>query len=156
MGVKGLLSLLTSEPNRFGQRFISSKDVDYDIYIDAPALLYHLIQLYEKIHFDKERKEHYPSIFQQIVTSFPLQNNLDPILSPIIIYELTKTFFITLRQCIGVHSEIHLVMDGVASVYKVEQQVTRLKQAAIELDEMMTQIRKRGLEKYDQRSPYSL
>ena len=43
MGVKGLYSILTSEPNRFGNRFVSNEKADVDIYIDAPALMTALI-----------------------------------------------------------------------------------------------------------------
>ena len=47
--------------------------------------------------------------------------------SPHVIHELTHTFVASLIQAVGPHSEIHLVCDGVASTYKNQQQIERLK-----------------------------
>ncbi len=153
MGIKGLFSILSSEPNRFGQRFITNRSDDVDIYIDAPALLYHLLHLHGQFTDNAKKRSCFKSYPQQFETiafddhrsrsgtpssscSSSLSSLLPPLpLPPRTIYQLTQAFCTTLKNSIGHNSTIHLVVDGVASVSKMKQQVDRLRNIAVQLDE---------------------
>lgn len=165
MGIKGLYSILISEPNRFGERLTLSPNSDIDIYIDAPSFLYHLFHIYEHTITNKNintnnaydaRKKNdlakYPICFQDIILSSSriqdwthnhndchkfLTQKLLPI-SPKIIYDLTISFCKTLKECIGPTSNIHFIFDGVASTHKVKQQIDRMKNVAIDIDNQIT------------------
>ena len=158
MGVKGLYSIITSEPKRFGERLVFNQETNVDIYIDAPSLLHHLIDIFTNsdIGYSAENKikrikrslsiyslpHHFEKVLRcedkNLKLSSSTRQHIFPV-SPKCIYELTIAFCISLQESIGPKSNIHFVFDGVASVYKVEQQIERLKKVAIDIDH---QIRK--------------
>ncbi len=135
--------MLESEPSRFGQRFLSNPEEDIELFIDAPALLYHLISLYNKISVksDEELQQTVPSILQNIVLENP-SDNKNQNLSPHTIHKLTLAFCSILKSCVGKNSSIHLVVDGVASIFKVGQQLERMKKDAENLEEARTHLQK--------------
>ncbi len=57
------------------------------------------------------------------------------ILSPCIIYRLVRAFLSFLREALSGSSTIYVVFDGVASVYKEQQQVERLSERCLVFDE---------------------
>ena len=147
MGVKGLFSVLKSEPSRFGRRFVSDQSVNVNVFIDAPALLYHLISFYNKLTLPPlssssslSFQNDIPPTFQKIVADHPFDNQ-DNTLSPCVIYKLTIAFCSVLADCIGDDSKIHLVVDGVASIHKLDQQLERLKQDVEELADAWKRVR---------------
>jgi len=137
MGVKGLYSLLSNEPSRFGYQWSStdslanSTSVNRDIYIDGPALHHHLIHCFRvgsglPPSFEKKDLENYPS---------------NGVLSPYIVYALTRAF--TSQLVASMHdsdsincasTKIIFVFDGVAPVCKEEQQVERIKENCLVYD----------------------
>jgi len=149
MGIKGLFSVLNNEPRRFGQPCITNRSKNVDIYIDAPGLQYHLIQLLSDANNDLTAINYPPLLFHQIqsslndIRSTKASSSTTGVISPYIIYHLTCAFCETLKDAIGQSSHIHLVFDGVASIHKHSQQLTRLKQASSVLDENTKRFTKR-------------
>jgi len=120
MGVKGLYTVLISEPTRFGRNWCmgehcSQNNEGSNIYIDGPALHHHLTNSYCSDTYEKLP----PSVPQKASTV--LRH-----VSPFILYQLSKAFFDEFHKA-GATS-IHLVFDGVASIHKKKQQVKRLQE----------------------------
>eukprot|EP00979_Chaetoceros_neogracilis_P009895 scaffold2284_cov234-Chaetoceros_neogracile.AAC.2 len=124
MGVKGLYSLISNEPTRFGGRILISQKTDVDIYIDAPALHHHLIHcLQRKINLP-------PSLNLR-----DLDTSTIGITSPCTIFQLTNAFVGHLLDSINPNSTIHCIFDGVASRFKEKQQLERIQNSCSTFDQ---------------------
>ena len=130
MGVKGLRSLLDADKRLYAERWVRSNDgnsqegVNDVIYIDGPALLYHLIGSFWDMVFLDE------------------------------FYNRAKKFISCLIKvkC----REIHLVMEGLAGVEKMEEQISRIQKKMASCDDIAKQLIRRsngsGYGKFDRRS----
>ena len=120
MGVKGLYTLLSNEPSRFGQRLLISQSTpDVDIYIDAPALHHHLIHCYQ-------RRINLPPLLN--FRDLDKSTSTIGIVSPCTIFQLSKAFIRHLLDTCSSNSRVHCVFDGVASQLKEKQQLERIKE----------------------------
>lgn len=119
MGVKGLYTLLSNEPSRFGQRLIISHSTpDVEIYIDAPALHHHLIHCY------RQRINLPPFLKLRDLDG----GSTSGIVSPCTIFQLSKAFIRHLLDTCSSNSRVHCVFDGVASQLKEKQQLERIRE----------------------------
>ena len=124
MGIKGAWSLISNEPNRFGETFTlhSSQPTQTTIFLDGPALLYH-------VNVNECYNEYPPSSCVKLCQT--------PV-SPNIIYCRTTNFLNALRYVAGSAEMLHVVIDGLAPFDKIPTQVQRLKQISIQCDETAT------------------
>ena len=122
MGVKGLYSILSEDPRRFGERWtLGAQHGDGGttstiVYIDGPALLHHLLAAYRGDAVDMSVPpvdDLPPSLFGQV--------------SPEAVCAMARSFAVSLVTAGA--SEVHLVRDGLASEYKQEAQMGRLADA---------------------------
>lgn len=124
MGIKGAWSLISNDPNRFGETFTlqSCQPTQTTIFLDGPALLYH-------VNVNQCYNEYPPSSCVKLCQT--------PV-SPNTIYSRTTNFLNALQCVVGSAETIHVVMDGLAPSEKIPTQVQRLKQIAIQCDETAT------------------
>lgn len=112
MGLKGLYSVLSNEPNRFGIPWESNPLKAIDLYIDAPSLHHHLLSAYEEYfiekyygrsqcHADVNNKYHLPPSF--LLANSNSQHD-DPLFAGLVfpksVYQLTKAFLEDVRAAI--------------------------------------------------------
>ena len=128
MGIKGAWSLISNEPRRFGETisFSSNEPVEATIFLDGPAFLYH-------VNVNECYDEYPPSPSVRL--------GLTPV-APAVIYSRTTNFLAALRSVTAQSEMIHVIMDGMAPFEKVETQVDRFKQIAIQCDERATNANK--------------
>ena len=133
MGVKGLFSVLSEDPRRFGERWTLGAQNGDDgtnvsvpstiVYIDGPALLHHLLAAYPSL-VGSSRGD-------AVDMSVPPVDDLPPSLfgqvSPEAVCTMAQSFAASLVRAGA--SEVHLVRDGLASEYKQEAQMGRLADA---------------------------
>jgi hypothetical protein len=136
MGVKGLHSLLSDDPRRFGVRWTLGADGANDgdnvstiVYIDGPALLHHLLAAYPSLLVGRRDSA-------STMSMPPVGDNMPSCLfgqvSPEAVYVMAQSFVISLVAA-GI-SEVHLVRDGLASEHKSEAQMSRLADACRRAD----------------------
>ena len=144
MGLKGLYSVLSKEPNRFGSSWESNPLNAVDLYIDAPSLHHHLLSALKQHYLAQRHKERSPfndtrhaRNSHPIPPSFLFNSNgqnedvlFAGLVSPRSVYHLTQAFLQDVRNAIHPDSHIYVVFDGVASPYKRKQQVERMVHAA--------------------------
>lgn len=128
MGIKGAWTLISNEPNRFGEVILLSSDqpTHSTIFLDGPALLYHVNV--------NECYDVYPPSSAVRLCQTPV--------SPDIIYTRTTNLLKALCSMMVSCERLHVVMDGLAPTNKIPTQIHRLKQIAIECDERATQTKK--------------
>lgn len=137
MGIKGVYSLLQSEPSRFGKQWVTCPDSGLHVFIDGPALHHHLVSTWVEEHrqglsiLTSVSLDHIPHTSHRlkIPVEAPVWSNENPCSSPTscsttILYKLTYSFLMTLF--LAGTQEVHVVWDGLASQLKRETQIQRL------------------------------
>lgn len=109
MGIRGAWSVVSKDPNRFGEAWVCSNQSI--VWIDGPSLVYHL-SLYPK----------YGN-----VETFGCHLNQKGQASPSDIHKRTQNFITVLSN---IAKEVHVVMDGVCKSSKTQTQVNRMESNA--------------------------
>mmetsp|Transcript_28383 Transcript_28383/g.41938 ORF Transcript_28383/g.41938 Transcript_28383/m.41938 type:complete len:642 (-) Transcript_28383:70-1995(-) len=116
MGVRGAWSVVSNDPNRFGEPWsCSDKSV---VWIDGPSLVYYLA-----LQPKYESVENFGRHLNQIGQASPAE-----------VYKRTVNFLTVVSN---IANEVHIVMDGVCESSKTTTQVNRMKSTAQKAKEII-------------------